>query len=150
MSFDANALLGLLHAHSFHDVLGVLLQAVGGLTLIWVLVSRYLPKLTVALLPYATRAAGAVALFLVTNPVTGPALKDPGTREKVKEILRGLLDMVTKLTQTFEKSLEDNLDRAEAQPAAPPAGGKPDGGPQAADAPSPAQASAAPPQAAPK
>jgi hypothetical protein len=123
-----NLALGLLHAQSPSAALHLALEGLGGLTAIWLFASRMLPRLLILLLPWAQRGGAFVALWLVANPITGPMLRDPRNREQVIGILRGLLDLVKKLSDAFELEIEKDI--------APPAAGMPPAG-----APDPAPAS---------
>jgi hypothetical protein len=116
-SFDWKALLPLLQSHRPADILHAVLEALGGLTALWLIASQLIPKLTLWLLPWATRAGAALALWLVANPVTGPLLRDPKNRDKVVAILHGLLDMVTKLATAFEVELEKDIEPPAPAPA---------------------------------
>lgn len=121
------AILQLLHARSVGDVLHLGLEALGGVAALWLFASQLVPRLTLWLLPWATRAGAIVALWLVTNPITGPVLRDPKNRERVKQLLHAIVDMIMKLATAFEVELDRDLDRG-GEPAPSPAAA---GGPQA-------------------
>lgn len=135
-NIDMSALLALLHAKSPWDLVHVALETVGGAALLWQFAAPLIPKATLWLLPWASRAGAAVALWFAANPITGPVLRRPENRDKIVTVLHQLLDMLTKLATAFEIELERDIAAAPPAPPAPAAAPAPPAASAAGGAPS--------------